>query len=70
MHYDGAKSYLFVNCTDIHKLKVKETEVNAIPLYAGKVPKDFSAGNMKKFDFMDLFMALMLIRMLLELMIY
>ena len=70
MHYDGAKGYLFVNCTDIHKLKVKETEVNAIPLYVGKVPKDFSAGNMKKFDFMDLFMALMLIRMLLELMIY
>ena len=70
MHYDGTRSYLFVNGTDIDKCKVKGPEGNAIPLCAGKVSKDFSADNMKKIDFMDLFMALVLIMILHELMIY
>ena len=31
-HYNGANSYLFVNCTEIHEFKTKDSEINAIPL--------------------------------------
>ena len=33
MHYNGANSYLFVNGTEIHKLKAKNSETAATPLY-------------------------------------
>ena len=48
LHYNGAKSYLFVNGTKIIKYKAKDSEINAIPLCLGNVSKDFSVGNMKK----------------------
>ena len=65
LHYNGADSYLFVNGTEIYKLKVKDSEIVATPLCLGNVSKDWSADNMKKLDLMVMFMALVLITMLL-----
>ena len=48
LHYNGANSYLFVNGTEIHKFKAKDSEIVATPLCLGKVSKDFSVDNMKK----------------------
>ena len=44
-HYNGANSYLFVNGTEIHKFKVKDSEIVAIPLCLGNISKDFSVEN-------------------------
>ena len=41
LHYNGANSYLFVNGTEIHKFKAKDSETNAIPLCLGNVSKPF-----------------------------
>ena len=48
LHYNGANSYLFVNGTEIHKFKARDSEINAIPLCSGNISKEFSVGNMKK----------------------
>ena len=48
MHYNGENSYLFVNGTEIHKLKAKDYDIVATPLCLGKISKDFSVDNMKK----------------------
>ena len=48
LHYNGANSYLFVNGTEIHKFKTKDSEVAATPLCLGNISKDFSVDNMKK----------------------
>ena len=48
MHYNGANSYLFVNGTEIHKFKAKDSEIVVTPLYLGNISKDFSVDNMKK----------------------
>ena len=48
MHYNGANSYLFVNGTEIHKFKAKDSEIVATPLCLGNVSKDWSVDNMKK----------------------
>ena len=48
LHYDGANSYIFVNGTEIHKFKAKDSEINAIPLFLGNISKDFSVDNLKK----------------------
>ena len=47
-HYNGANSYLFVNGSEIHKFKAKDTEIVASPLCLGNISKDFSVDNMKK----------------------
>ena len=47
-HYNGANSYLFVNGTEIHKFKAKDSEIAATPLCLGNISKDFSVDNMKK----------------------
>ena len=39
LHYDGANSYLFVNGTEIHKFRAKDSDI---------VAKDFSVDNIKK----------------------
>ena len=49
-HYNGANSYLFVNGTEIHKFKAKDSEMVATPLCLGNISKDFSVDNMKKQD--------------------
>ena len=48
LHYNGANSYLFVNSTEIHKFKAKDSEIVTTPLCLGNISKDFSVDNMKK----------------------
>ena len=57
-HYNGANSYLFVNGTEIHKFKVKYSEIVASPLCLGNISKDWSADNIKRLDLMVMFMVL------------
>ena len=48
LHCKGANSYLFVNGTEIHKFKAKDSEIVATPLCLGNISKDFSVDNMIK----------------------
>ena len=48
MDYNGANSYLFVNGTEIIKLKAKDSEIVASALCLGNISKDWSIDNMKK----------------------
>ena len=48
LHYNGANSYSFVNGTEIHKFKAKDSEIVASPLCLGNISKDFSVDNIKK----------------------
>ena len=48
LNYNGANNYLFVNGTEIHKFKAKDSEIVATPLCLGNIPKDFSVDKMKK----------------------
>ena len=41
LYYNGANSYLFVNGKEIHKFKVKDSEVVATPLCLGNISKDW-----------------------------
>ena len=69
LHYDGTKSYLFVNGTEIYKFKAKGSEIVSSPLCLGNISKDWSVDNMKKLDLLVMFMILVRIIMLLQLMI-
>ena len=40
LHYNGANSYLFVNGTEIHKFKAKDSEIVATLLCLGNISKD------------------------------
>ena len=51
LYYNGANSYLFVNDTEIHKFKPKDSEVVATPLCLGNVSKNFSVNNIKNTGF-------------------
>ena len=44
----GSNSYLFVNGTEIHKFKTKDSEIIAAPICLGNISRDFSVDNMKK----------------------
>ena len=48
LHYNEANSYLFVNGTEIYKLKAKDSEIVATPLCLGNISKYWSTDNMKK----------------------
>ena len=48
LHYSGANSYLFVNGTEIHKFKAKDSKIVATPLCLGNISKDFSVDNTNK----------------------
>ena len=48
LHYYGANSYLFVNGTEIHKFKAKDSKIAANPLCLGNISKDWLIDNMKK----------------------
>ena len=50
LHYNGSNSYLFVNGTEIHKFKAKDSEIVATPLCLGNILKDWTVDNMKKTD--------------------
>ena len=41
LHYNGANSYLFVNGTESHKFKAKDSEIVAASLCLGKFQKSF-----------------------------
>ena len=47
LHYNEAKSYLFVNSTEIIKFKAKDYEFLATPLFLENISKDWSVDNMK-----------------------
>ena len=48
LHHNGVDSYLFVNGTEIIKLKAKDSETVANPLCLGNISEHFSVANMKK----------------------
>ena len=48
LHYNGANSYLFVNGTEMDKIKAKDSELGSNILCFGNISKDFSVSNMKK----------------------
>ena len=50
LHYNGANSYLFVNGTEIYKIKAKDSGIVARLLCLGSISKDFSVDNIKKQD--------------------
>ena len=51
LHYNGTNSYLFVNGTEIHKFKAKDSEIIAAQLCLGNISKDWSADNMNRTGF-------------------
>ena len=51
LHYNGENSYLFVNGTEIHKFKSKDSEIVSSPLCLGNISKGWSVDNMKKTGF-------------------
>ena len=69
LHCNGANSYLFVNGTEIHKFKAKDSEIVTSPLSLGSISKDWSTDNMKKTGLRVMFMILVQIIVLLQLMI-
>ena len=48
LHYNGSNSYLFVNGTEIHKFKTKDSEIIAATICLGNISREFSVDNMKK----------------------
>ena len=40
LHYNGTKSYLFVNATEIIEFKAKHSEIVATPLCLGNISKE------------------------------
>ena len=48
MHYNEGNSYLFVNGTEIHKFKAKDSKTVASPLCLGNISKDFLVDDMEK----------------------
>ena len=47
LHYNGANSYLFVNGTEIHKFKAKDSDIVATQLCVGNIRKDWLVDNIK-----------------------
>ena len=58
MHYNGANSYVLANGVDIYKFKAKDSEIDIAPLCLGSISKDFSVDNMKRPNYMDMFIIL------------
>ena len=48
LHYNGSNSYLFVNGTEIHKFKTKDSEIITATICLGNISREFSVDNMKK----------------------
>ena len=48
LHYNKENSYLFVNGTEIIKLKLKDPEILPYPLCLGNISRDWSVDKMKK----------------------
>ena len=70
LHYNGAKSYLFVNGAEIIKFKAEDSEIAASPLVLGNISKSWSTDNLKKKQsLLVMFMILVQIIILLQFMI-
>ena len=41
LDYNGANNYLFVNDTEIHKFRAKDSQINPIQLCLENIYKDF-----------------------------
>ena len=48
LHYNGANSYLLVNCTEICEFKAKDSEILVGPICLGSISKDWLVDNAKK----------------------
>ena len=48
LHYNGANTCLFVNGTEIYKLKAKDSEIVASPICLENISKDWLVDNMKR----------------------
>ena len=48
LHYNGAKSYLFVKGREIHKFKAKDSDIVTTPLCLGNISNNWSVDDMKK----------------------
>ena len=48
LYNNGVASYLFANGVGIQKLKAKDPEINAIPLWLGNTSNNSSVDHMKK----------------------
>ena len=46
LHYNGAKRYLFVKDTEIHKFQAKDFKIVATPLYLANISMDWIVDNM------------------------
>ena len=51
LHYNGSNSYLFVNGTEIIKVKEKDSEIVASPICLGNISKDWSTDKMRRTGF-------------------
>ena len=58
LHYNGAKSYLFVNGTEIYKFKAKISETLVGPICLRNISKYWSVDSLKKMDLLVIFMIL------------
>ena len=48
LQYNGANSYLFVNGTEIYKVKAKDSKIVPSSLCLRNISKDWSVDNMKR----------------------
>ena len=48
LHYNKENSYLFINGTEIHEFKSKDSEILANSLCLGNISKEWSVDNIKK----------------------
>ena len=66
LHYNGDDSYLFVNGKQVINFKAKDSEIKAYQLCLGNISKDFCASDWKTLYYMEMFMILVLIIVLLQ----
>ena len=45
LHYNGSKSFLFVNATKIYQFKAKDSDIKDCSLCLGNISMDFTLNN-------------------------
>ena len=50
LHYNGSKSFSFINATKIFQFRGKDSEIKVYVMSLGNILKDFTINNMKKQD--------------------
>ena len=48
LHYNGSKSFLFINAVRMYHFRAKDSEIKPHPLFLGNISKGFTIDNMKK----------------------